>query len=386
MAAESQRIRSYDIARALAILGMVVVNYSSTMQVDVYPRPWLESAVVFLYGRAATLFVMLAGVSVALMAGRCSTGDQVRALRLRLLKRCALLLVCGIVLWHWWDADILHYYAAYIAIGAWLAFWPDKKLGRAALAVVLVSIPVSATLTVAYDLNDQVLPFGSDGIVAQLISSYLAGDYYTLLPWMSFFLAGMLLGRREPAGRDFYKRCVWLGLVVCIGIELFSAWMQSWIYDLDWEIEGNWWLTFLRSDAFPVTPLFLFSSGAGAVAVIGLCRLAADAPRMLRVFEPLAVFGRFSLSMYIAHLFWGFGFIIWLHGSSADISAGRMFLAVGSFYVVGIGFAWLWQCRFQRGPLETIFHYLTRGRTMRLAVPAACPVPAAHTAAVKKRL
>lgn len=386
MTVASERIRGYDIARAVAIMVMVVVNFSSMMEVTSYPWDWLKTVVEFLYGRAATLFIMLAGLSVALLAARCTAFEASQALRLRLVKRSALLMVAGLVLWQWWEADILHYYALYLTLSAGIVFFSDKWLRRLTLAVMLLSVPVSALLTAGYDMSDRIvfdenLPPG-----AELLWGYLAGDYYSLLPWMAFFLVGMLLGRREPADAAFYKRCAWLGALVCCGVELFSGIAMSRAYALDWEIEGNLWLTFFRSDAFPATPLFLFSSGAGAVALIGLCRLtvAAQPRRGLRWAQPLAVFGRFSLTMYIGHLLWGAGFIAWVHDSDAEITAGRMFLAAAAFYAAGISFAWVWQRFFRRGPLETVFHFITKDRAADAAVPAVCPVRSAVDPVVLK--
>lgn len=56
----SYRVPGYDLARAMAVLGMVVVNYTSMLEVSQYSPAWLEPVIDFLYGRAAVVFVMLA--------------------------------------------------------------------------------------------------------------------------------------------------------------------------------------------------------------------------------------------------------------------------------------------------------------------------------------
>ena len=276
MAAESERIGGYDLARAIAVMAMVVVNYSSMMQVGHYPWPWLKSAVEFLYGRAATLFIMLAGVSITLMARPYTSSSTGRVLQIRLLKRSLLLLFSGFALWIWWVADILHFYALYIAIGTGLVSWSDKALQRLTLAVIWISMPVSALLTAAYDLGDLAAAVKGHGFLIRLLWDYAVSSNYSLLPWLSYFLFGMLIGRRNQNGSVFYKRCVWQGMLVCLFVELFSMVTLHWVSRQDWEIEGNFWLAFLRSDAFPATPLFILSSGGCAVALIGLCRLVYE--------------------------------------------------------------------------------------------------------------
>ncbi|MEJ2038724.1 MAG: heparan-alpha-glucosaminide N-acetyltransferase domain-containing protein [Desulfosarcinaceae bacterium] len=362
MTAETQRIRGYDLARAVAILAMVIVNFSSMMGVVSFNSIWIQRTVDFLYGRAAALFVMLAGVSISLMAARNPGPEATRRLQVRLLKRGALLLAAGLALHHWWTADILRYYAVFLAVAAGLIYLPDRRSIGVLAAAVLISLPVSATLTTSYEMGD--LPSGVEnlGLLPALIWDYLAGSYYSLLPWACFFLAGMLLGRIKAADRTFHRRCAWGGLLTCLAVEMFSKTMLGWFDNLEWEMEGNWWLTFFRSDAFPVTPLFIFSSGASAVAMIGLCCLLSESGRkedsIQKGLEPLVIFGQFSLTMYIAHLLWGGAFMALLPDHAAVIHPGQMFAAALSFYAASIAFAGLWRRFFRRGPLETVFHWL----------------------------
>jgi uncharacterized protein len=76
----SSRIGGYDVARALAIFGMVLVNYSSMLQVAAFSPPWLKNVIDFIYGRSAVMFVMLAGLPVSLIAAGHATPAAVRAL------------------------------------------------------------------------------------------------------------------------------------------------------------------------------------------------------------------------------------------------------------------------------------------------------------------
>ncbi|MEJ2156762.1 MAG: heparan-alpha-glucosaminide N-acetyltransferase domain-containing protein [Desulfobacteraceae bacterium] len=98
MTADANRIEGFDLARALAIMGMVLVNFAAMMEIDVYPTRWLGPAVDFIYGRAATVFVMLAGVSLSLMADQWTDRNGSLGLNRYLMRRCVLLLITGVVL------------------------------------------------------------------------------------------------------------------------------------------------------------------------------------------------------------------------------------------------------------------------------------------------
>jgi uncharacterized protein len=265
----SYRVIGFDVARALAVMGMVVVNYTSMLEITRFSPAWLEPAVDFLYGRAAAVFVMLAGVSVSLMACRRPDPADLWTLRKPLIKRSLLLLIAGLLLRPWWPADILHFYAVFIAVGALVVAWPQERLRRWTIVVLLISLPVCVSLTVKYDLNDALAAGDSTFDAAWLLLDYFVSPYYSVFPWLGFFLAGMLLGRRDPADAPFWRRAGLIGAIGCFAVELYSFTTVIWAWRHDWEIEGVWWGAFLRSEAFPATPVFVLSSACSGLALIG---------------------------------------------------------------------------------------------------------------------
>jgi uncharacterized protein len=363
----SHRVIGYDLARALAVLGMVVVNTTSILEVSEFSPAWLEPAVDFLYGRAAVVFVMLAGVSISLITRRHPAPADLRTLRRRLFKRSLLLLIAGMVLWSWWAADILHFYAVFISAGAWTVTWSQRRLRRWTLAALLISLPVCATLTAAYDMIDT--GFMNDGALdaAGLLMDYLTSPYYSVFPWVGFFLAGMLLGRREPADAVFWRRACLYGVSGCLAVELFSCAAMAWARRCGWELEGIWWGAFLRSEAFPASPLFVLSSACSGLALIALCRsIPLENRRGYSIVDSLAACGRLSLTLYVAHIGWGMLIKKWFAGPNTDFDSSKMLLSAAAFGLFGIVFARAWLRRFQRGPLETLFHRFTHGRRRAL--------------------
>lgn len=72
-----KRIIGYDVARALAVFGMVIVNFKIVMGAEQNGPDWLVSLVGMFDGRAAATFVVLAGVGVSLTSRRGRASGEV---------------------------------------------------------------------------------------------------------------------------------------------------------------------------------------------------------------------------------------------------------------------------------------------------------------------
>ena len=117
----TSRIPGYDLARALAVMGMVLVNFKVVMGAEKAGLSWLIWLVGCLDGRAAATFVVLAGVGLSLISQRVRITQDLSGIaqnRKMLLKRALFLFVVGFLYTPIWPADILHFYGIYIALGA----------------------------------------------------------------------------------------------------------------------------------------------------------------------------------------------------------------------------------------------------------------------------
>ena len=138
------RIEGFDLARAVAFLGMVFVNFRVALATEDGSPRWLTWLDTRLDGRASATFVILAGVGLSLLS-RCAreTGDRaaLAVVRRTLFLRAAFLFVIGLLYWSIWPADILHYYGVFLAVGALLLTAPDQwLLGLASILVVLFAL------------------------------------------------------------------------------------------------------------------------------------------------------------------------------------------------------------------------------------------------------
>ena len=141
-----QRFIGFDVARALAILGMIIVNYAVSISFK-YHTPiagdnFFAVVVGLLSGRAAATFVILAGVGASLAlasAERAGGRVHIAALRWRLIKRALVLFVIGYLWWisEIWTGDILHFYGLYLVAGALCLTVKDRYLWAIAVSVLI---------------------------------------------------------------------------------------------------------------------------------------------------------------------------------------------------------------------------------------------------------
>lgn len=81
------RLIGLDVARGLAVLGMIAVHAGA--------GGWPQQLAA---GRAAALFAVLAGVSIALMSGGTRPHENLAAARVRIAVRAVLLFLLGLAL------------------------------------------------------------------------------------------------------------------------------------------------------------------------------------------------------------------------------------------------------------------------------------------------
>lgn len=178
------RIMGLDVARALAVLGMVGAHIGSAPNFD-FARPETWGGIV--HGRSSILFAVLAGVSIALMSGRTRIPEPERmpGIRLNLVGRGAAIFLIGIALELLGTpiAVILTVYGLlYVAAIPFLRWRPSSLLVASGVLAIL-GPPLLAGL--------QVVTLGSSGPGVALV----VFGTYPITVWMAFVLAGMAIGR-----------------------------------------------------------------------------------------------------------------------------------------------------------------------------------------------
>ena len=217
------RLVGLDVARCLALLGMVATHVLEAREQD----GSLAFSQALAGGRSAALFAVLAGVTLALMTGRTrplrgrarlgrSAGVAVRAVLIGALGLALGGLDTGI-------AVILTYYGLLFLLGL-----PFVGLGAPALAGLAVAWTVVAPV-LSHVLRPS-LPergydsptFGQLAEPGQLASELLLTGYYPVVPWLAYLLAGMALGRLDLGRRPVQATVATVGAAAAALATLLS--------------------------------------------------------------------------------------------------------------------------------------------------------------------
>ncbi|MCY6381076.1 DUF418 domain-containing protein [Hoeflea prorocentri] len=341
-----RRLEGLDLARFLALVGMVIVNFDVVMVgID-------ESAAHFailLQGRAAVTFVVLAGIGFSLSAKRGS----VENIRRVTLKRVFFLAALGMANMLIFPADIIHYYAFYFLLG--LAFLRVNLIALISWCCALMLLFPVLVMVLDYDAGwdwttgDYFGLWTPDGFVRNLVFN----GWHPIVPWLAFFLFGMLLGRAALAHTRFQ---VGLAIVGGVSFSLSTALallLKPVLGTIDPELAY-----FVGAEPIPPMPLFVIAGCGFASMVIGLCLLVEKRLASWRLNAIVVPAGRQTLTLYIAHILIGMG-VLEAAGLVGGQTPSAALTAAILYCVAATVFAYLWSRRFKRGPLESVMRWLT---------------------------
>ncbi len=348
-----ERIVGYDLARAYAILGMYMVNFNFCFG-NLYDKSLAGRFLSLFTGNSTSIFIMCAGIGLTLMAhkGHDNTTEQKRKTRSVVLKRSWFLLFTGLLLYSWWPGDILHFYGGYMHIAAFILFVPRRYyiwsiLGILCLYhIVLFIIPVETSWNLeTFEYIDFWTPLG-------LLRNSLYNGWNSILPWFSYFLLGMWLGRLDWRDTGMRKKMVVVALILlCI--------MKAVRFYIEYNgIMGNTGYFFM-SDYFPPFLPFLLITASFGIVMINVCLWLGEKYGSKRVIVWLANTGRMTLSHYVSHLTIGIVSIIAITGkeysgllNNSPLYPSYIVLSASVYYLFSILWGNMWLKHFKNGPME----------------------------------
>jgi uncharacterized membrane protein YeiB len=350
----SARLAGPDVVRAVALIGVVVMNYHGYLilrDIDAggvhAPSGWLDE--LFdpwdgpLSTRFAATFVLVAGVGVTLMSRRAiGQPTSVTAMRLRLVRRGVLLYVVGLLLDQIWPGTIIVYYGVMFVLAAGIVTWRSRWI-----AVIGVSAAVAAAALRSWRFVRErdghsttwLTSPGEDSIRRYVFDVFVNGTH-PLLPWFSFLCAGILLGRILVMPR--WRRSVagaGAGLVV-------AAWSLSTVS-----------ATGVADVALSMNPqdrgnVYVASVlGTSLLAYVAIDWLAERFPVAT---DPLRRAGQLTLSLYLAHVLVFNLLVDWLEWIQPAGTTSALMFAAG-FWIAALAVAAWWQRRFGYGPAEFVY-------------------------------
>lgn len=354
------RVEGFDLARALAFLGMVFVNFRVALATEEGSPRWLLWLDTRLDGRASATFVILAGVGVALLARRArEAGDDaaLAAVRRTLFRRAVFLFVVGLLYWSIWPADILHYYGVFLAVGALLLNASDRRLLRLAAAlVVLFALLLVSGFDYSAGWDWQALSYSGFWMPLGFVRNLLYNGFHPVIPWLAFLLLGMWLGRRDLRQPDVWKRLLVVGFTTAVAAEGVSRLLVR----VATPGLGSEDATAVFGTApMPPMPLYMLAASGTSVVVILFCVRAAERCAGARWLAPLVATGQLALTLYVAHVVIGLAPLEALGHERRSVAFTVVWGA--GFCVGAVVFSYLWRRRFARGPLEMIMRWFAPG-------------------------
>ena len=339
----SQRITGFDLARAIAMLVMVLVNFKVAMLSGAGADSGF--GLDLLDGRAAAVFVTLAGIGLSLLSAKALLQDSLQLqqqVRRQVLYRAVFLFIVGLGFVTVWPADILHYYGVMLALASLLLFWRGSLLLSLALVVVL-AFPFALWLGVDYNAGWHwpSLTYPEFWSWAGFSRNLWLNGFHPLLPWFSFLLLGLWLGRLNWQ----HKTVQWRLLVAGGGLVLLAEALARFCTDPQWSV----WLG--TTSPMPPLPLYVCSAMGSTLIWLVLAVKVASLYASHPLVQQLEHLGRLALTLYLTHILLGLGILEAL----GLLQQASLPLAVASacVYLMLFGLFSVWHRRhFQSGPLE----------------------------------
>lgn len=341
-----RRITGIDVARAVAIIGMLVAHLGTGHHS--LGGGWGEQWMWIFDGRSSALFATLAGLSIALMTRSIAPADRLgwRGARVKIAVRAAILLPLGLAL-QLLGTPVVVILPAYAVM--FLMTIPVVRLrsgwllGIAALGVTLgplVVLGLRQAVTQTVHPTQVFFSFGWGELIA---------GYYPALVWIAYVLVGLVVGRGALASPRYAAALLGAGVA-----------LAALAYGLGAVLTANLasgaampgllvWPDVLVSVEPHADSGFEVAGNIGvALAVIGLCLLATSARPGELALAPLAALGSMSLTIYTAQLV----VIAALGQDAVYYPASNVPLIV--LALASIAFAWGWRAVLGRGPLERL--------------------------------
>ncbi|WP_427110303.1 DUF418 domain-containing protein [Lysinibacillus xylanilyticus] len=355
---QSKRIEGLDFARALAMFGMLIVNFKIIMGAVGNGPEWLIWFTGLFEGRASATFVTLAGIGVALMTRKARNGGDLSTIRVKLWKRSAFLFVLGICLYAaGWTGDILHYYGVYMLIASFLIIASTKFMIIISSLFLITSQILQGTMNYlkGWHPKQPFMEYLDFWTIEGFIRNLLFNGYHPIFPWICFFLLGMILGRLDLSKKSVRNKMLYFSLFLLITIEVLSKVLMRLSMSV---LDGNSAEFLFQTGPIPPNIFYMLSNSASAIIVIVVSIYIVEKFAGQWLIKSLIQTGQLTLTHYVSHVFIGVGILALLNRLENQTLAFSL-LFTTLFFVVSILFSVLWRRKYKRGPIEWVMRKIT---------------------------
>ncbi|MGY3190146.1 DUF418 domain-containing protein [Lysinibacillus sp. TE18511] len=358
---QSKRIEGLDFARALAMLGMLIVNFKIIMGAAGNGPDWLIWFTGLFEGRASATFVTLAGIGVALMTRKARNGGEfsyIKENKVKLWKRSAFLFILGLLLYVVdWTGDILHYYGVYMLIGSFLIVASTKLMIILSSGFLITSQVLQVTMNYlqGWHPDQPFMEYLDFWTIEGFMRNLLFNGYHPVFPWICFFLLGMILGRLDLLKKTVRNKMLFISIILLITIEVLSKVLMRLSQSV---LDVNSAEFLFQTGPIPPNILYMLSNSASAIIVIVASIYIAENFAEQWLTKSLIQTGQLTLTHYVSHVFIGVGILTLLNRLENQTLAFSLVFTL-LFFVASILFSVLWSRKFKRGPIEWIMRKMT---------------------------
>jgi uncharacterized protein len=365
----ARRLIELDVTRAVALIGVVVMNYHGYLNrgVDGVDISWAERLFNpwegVLSTRFAATFVLVAGMGITLLTRRSrASGDRsaIHADRIRLVRRGVVLFAGGWVLDHHWPGTIILYYGAFFVIAAALFTLRTRWLVMVGATVAIASAAINQWAQWRIlDGHDMRWLDPDSNSPRDLVFTTLTGGTHPVLPWLTFLCAGMVIGRLLPRLNDL-RLLLFGGGLLALGLTyVVNSLGPPSSADM---IRGSsradvLWANLLSTQPFDRGLLYTINALGSAVAAFCIISWLTQRWPTATPTVVLQRAGQMTLSIYLAHVIVFKLFVEWTTSITPTGLDAALWFAFG-FWVVAVVVAAWWHKMFGAGPLERLYRWL----------------------------
>jgi len=357
------RIPSLDVTRAIALVGVVIMNYHAYLNKDKAfypPHPSFAERIFnplsgILTTRFAATFVLVAGIGIALLVqSAVQSGDSalIHTAQMKLARRGLFLYVVGAAVQWIWPGTILFYYGAFFLISAVICTWSNRSLVALSAISIAVSTGLSAWRGYQFFQGNftQWLSPAPNSPRNLLIRTFV--DYtHPVFPWITFICAGIILGRNIHHLAELRTR-----IMLWSGVALFATFViRTFVMPDSLSSQSDYVLQrALSTNNHEHSVLHVTSTLAVALLAFCAISLITDSRAASRTVAFFARTGQMTLSIYLAHVL-VFNLVVnwlnWVRPTGLDTA---LVLSL-SFYIVAVPVSSLYFRRFGIGPCERVY-------------------------------
>ena len=339
---------------------MVFVNFKVAMGATTGSE-WLIKSITMIEGRAAALFVVLAGVGISLMTRRAraaNSSDLLRQQRNIILKRGFLLIIVGLAYSPIWPADILHFYGFYFLIAAFLFASNNRNLLFIAISFVVGFVVLLMLFDYEAGWNWETLDYLDFWTIEGMFRHIFFNGFHPVFPWFAFLLVGLYLGRLNFREQSIRRRVMIFSFALWAIVEVISKVFQRLLLEnLPADIRPEEVGFLFGTGVIPPMPQYIIAAASLAVFIITASVSITQKHKENLIFTALYRTGKLALTLYLAHVLLGMGILEGigrLDNQSIDFAVTSALV----FCFSAIVFSYFWLKYFTVGPFEKLFRSL----------------------------